>query len=184
VARRRDTADGDDVEGPPGSRPALGLSGGIVITRSPVRIFHTHVAGLGERDPDGTDRHTRARACQLGERLTLARESGRRSGGTVLVVRLSGEQLGRLPRHWLRRVGRRMTRGWRYAAVVTGLSDAVPAKRPRRLAIAVFVGKPSVPDEVWEAALEAETAPARRVSLLWVVLAAAVAVVIVWLAAR
>ena len=77
-----------------------------------------------------------------------------------------------------------MARGWRYAAVVTESTSPAPAKPRRRLHIAVFVGKPSVSDEVWEAALEAEVAPVRRVSLLWVILAAVAAVVVIWLIAR
>lgn len=77
-----------------------------MIGRSAVRIFRTHVAGPEER----------AAECRPGERLTLAREPGE-GVGRVRVMRASGEPVGYLPRQWLRRVARRMARGWRYVAV-------------------------------------------------------------------
>jgi hypothetical protein len=115
----------------------------------------------------------------------IAREPERPgSSGAIRVSRLSGEQLGYLLRHRLRRIAHRMARGWRYAAIVTGIAEDTPRHPSREVDIAGFVGKPGVSDEVWHAALEAEITPARRIRYLWRALAILVALGLLWLLAR
>lgn len=153
-----------------------------MIGRSAIRIFHSKIIGITDPNRDGSDRQAIAAQCRAGERLVVDRElEDSVNPHAIRVSRLSGEQLGYLPRHRLRRIAHRIARGWRYAAVITELIGGTPRKPSRGVKLAVFVARPGVPDEVWEAALEAEITPARRIRYLWVALAALVGLAIVWL---
>jgi hypothetical protein len=153
-----------------------------VIARSAIHVFHSRVTGLGGRSPDGSERLAVAARCEPGERLVIAPDPDHpRRPGAIRVTRESGELLGHLPRHWLRRIAHRMASGWRYAAVVTESPPGRGRRRPRRLGVAVFAGRPGVTDEVWEAALESEVAPA-RLGWLWVALGLLLVLAAVWLA--
>jgi len=155
-----------------------------VLARSVIRIFHTRVVGLTGRNPDGRDRQAIVARCEAGERLVLGQDPTRRHRHAIAVTRESGEPLGHLPRHWLRRIGPRMAQGWRYAAVVTAVTGGTPRHPAHGLAVAVFAGKPGIPDDVWESALASEIAPARRTRYLWGALAAVAAAALVWYLAR
>ena len=156
-----------------------------MITRSAIRIFYSKIIGITDRNRDGSDRQAIAAQCQARERLILARDLERSvKPNAIRVSRLSGEQLGYLPGHRLRRIAQRTARGWRYAAVITELTGGTARRPARGINLAVFVGKRGVSDEVWEAALEAEITPARRIRYLWVALAGLVALGVAWLLAR
>ena len=121
-----------------------------MITRSAIRIFHSKIIGITDHSREGSDRQAIAAQCRAGERLVIAREPEHPvNPNAIRVSRLSGEQLGYLPRHRLRRIAHRIARGWHYAGVSTGLTGGTPRKPSRGVNLAVFVGKPGVPDELW-----------------------------------
>jgi len=88
-----------------------------------IRHFHTKVAGISHRNPDGTSRQVIARRCARLEQLNLVHDSDNpHDPNAVQVLRTTGEQLGFLPAHVAAQVAAGNAAGVRYGVYVSAIT--------------------------------------------------------------